>query len=370
MYVHIPFCIRKCHYCDFLSFSSKTEDKMAYVHALTDEISLWKQTVSALQVDTIFIGGGTPTVLDMPQMDVLFAALHNAFYIEQVAEFTVECNPGTVTEEKLRFMKSAGVNRLSIGMQSTFDAELKELGRIHTNKEFLESYELARRMGFDNINVDMMSGIPGQTLESYEKSLKQMIALSPEHISSYSLIIEEGTPFYERYKDHPPVDEDTDRKMYERTDEILSAAGYTRYEISNYAKAGKECIHNLKYWQRKPYLGVGLGAASCIAHKRFRNMALLKQYKNKIRNHELPVCETEELTKQDEMAEYMYLGLRCMKGISITEFEQNFGEDFRKKYGVIVEQLSAQGLLNQKEDMVYLTKRGIDVSNRVFAEFI
>jgi oxygen-independent coproporphyrinogen-3 oxidase len=215
-----------------------------------------------------------------------------------------------------------------------------------------------------------MSAIPEQTIQSYEDSLRRVIMLNPEHISSYSLIIEEGTPFYEIYSDKPPVDEETDRIMYWQTEEILSAAGYERYEISNYAKPGKECRHNLKYWKRERYIGMGLSAASCLDHKRFRNEASMEAYRQKIQEHVLPICETEELTKEDEMAEFMYLGLRCMKGISVKQFENTFEQDFSALYGKTVENLVSQGLLKREKDNIRLTHRGIDVSNRVFAEFI
>ena len=343
---------------------------MEYVRLLAEEMALWKKTVSACKVDTIFIGGGTPSVLEPAEMDVLFRVIHDTFSLERVTEFTMECNPGTVTGEKLHLMREAGVNRISFGMQSTINRELDLLGRIHTYEEFVKSYELSRRIGFENINIDLMSSIPEQTSESYEKSLQRVVQLAPEHISSYSLIVEEGTPFFEQYGEDPPVDEDTDRNMYERTKEVLSAAGYDRYEISNYAKKGKECRHNLKYWRREDYLGVGLGAASCMGHRRFCNESSLKNYKDRIHNGQIPTAESEELTKEDEMAEFMYLGLRCMKGISTESFEQIFQEDFDARYGDTVKELVSQGLLEKHDDWIRLTLQGINLSNRVFVKFI
>jgi oxygen-independent coproporphyrinogen-3 oxidase len=282
----------------------------------------------------------------------------------------MECNPGTVKEEKLRLMKAAGVNRISFGIQSSNNRELQLLGRIHTYEDALDSYHLARKFGFDNINIDLMSAIPEQTPESYRETLCRILALNPEHISSYSLIVEEGTPFYERYRDNPPADEETDRRMYELTGELLSSAGYERYEISNYAKPGRACHHNIKYWRREPYIGAGLGAASFLEHKRLCNEKSMADYAEKVKGNQLPVCETEELTKEEEMAEFMYLGLRCMKGISVREFEQVFGRAFAPVYGKTAEKFVDAGLLEWSNDRIRLTPRGIDVSNRIFAEFI
>lgn len=341
-----------------------------YVQALVREMRIWRERVSAYDVDTIFIGGGTPSVLSVKVMEGLLAAIHKNFRTDYLEEFTIECNPGTVSEEKFRLYHQFGVNRISFGMQSTIDDELKRLGRIHSYCEFQDSYEMARRQGFENINIDIMSAIPGQTQMSYENTLKRVRALEPEHISSYSLIIEEGTPFYEQYAKNPPVDEDTDRLMYEMTCQVLGEAGYKRYEISNYAREGKECRHNLKYWKRREYLGLGLGAASFLSHTRFSNERDMAGYQNKVGNEEFPVAEWEELGRADEKSEFMYLGLRCMEGISIRQFRECFGEDIDGCFGKAIRQCQEQGLLERKEDRIFLTKRGIDVSNRVFEVFI
>ncbi len=343
---------------------------MEYVRALAEEMALWTEKLPGFRADTVFVGGGTPSVLEPPELDVVFRGIHACFSPEPGAEFTVECNPGTVTEEKLRFMKAAGVNRLSFGMQSTVDEELAALGRIHSFRDFLDNYDKSIKCGFNNINIDLMSAIPGQTLASYEASVERVLRLSPNHLSSYSLIVEEGTPFYEKYKDNPPVDEETDRNMYQRTGELLSAAGYRRYEISNYARRGYECRHNLKYWRREAYLGVGLGAASFLSHKRFRNEAEWIRYRDGIRAGKVPVCETESLTRADEKAEFMFLGLRCMKGISAGDFEREFGESLGECYGKNIDKLVRQGLLQRDGERIFLTARGIDVSNRVFADFV
>lgn len=370
LYIHIPFCVRKCQYCDFLSFPADEQAQHQYVEALVQEMELWEEKIDSPAIDTIFIGGGTPSALSADGMNILLKAVHKHFRTNKLKEFTIECNPGTVSVDKLRLYRDMGVNRLSIGMQSTIESELRSLGRIHSYRDFLECYEQARKQGFENINIDVMAAVPGQTLESYEKTLRRVIKLKPEHISSYSLIIEEGTPFYELYADNPPVDEETDRRMYQDTEELLAGAGYERYEISNYARVGKECRHNLKYWKRKEYLGLGLGASSFMSHSRFSNIRDMESYINQIRIGELPVAVTEKLSAEEEKSEFMYLGLRCIDGISEKRFYECFGEELEACYGSEIRRCLEQGLLMREKDRLFLTKRGIDVSNRVFAEFV
>ena len=378
LYIHIPFCVKKCDYCDFLSFP--WNDRAMYIRSLIREMELrttweWNKKLvgkDTFAVDTIFIGGGTPSVLTVPEMDLVFQGIQDCFCLNELKEFTIECNPGTVTEEKLRLYRQAGVNRISFGMQSAVDCELKALGRIHTFHEFELSYELARSIGFDNINVDVMFAIPGQTKESYEYTLSAVAEREPEHISSYSLIVEEGTPFFEKYADNPPVDDDTDRFMYERTKEFLAENGYERYEISNYAQKGKECQHNLKYWRREDYLGLGLGAASFMNHERFSNVRSMKQYIDRITEQSFPVDEAsiEKLSTADERAEFMFLGLRCMKGVSMEDFKRCFGEEMMVCYKEEITSCIEQGLLEREGYRLRLTPRGIDVSNRVFSLFL
>lgn len=370
LYIHIPFCVKKCRYCDFLSFPSCEEEMNKYASFLVKEMTLWKETVSAYDVDTIFIGGGTPSLLPVKQMQIILGALADTFSLSALEEFSIECNPGTVTEDKLRLYREMGINRISFGMQSAQDDELASLGRIHTFDDFLQSYGMAGKQGFDNINIDLMSAIPGQTVSSYEDTLQKVLALEPTHISSYSLIIEEGTPFYELYADNPPIDEDTDRRMYELTEEYLDKAGFFRYEISNYAKNGFACKHNIKYWQRKPYLGLGLGASSFMEETRFSNEIDFETYCNKIAAKKMPVLESDKLTVADAKAEFMYLGLRMMEGVSEVAFEKMFSERLEDCYGEEIAKCERQGLLAREDDRVFLTKRGIDVSNRVFEEFI
>lgn len=357
LYIHIPFCIRKCGYCDFLSAPSGKEERAAYVESLCRKIRSYAEFAGTYCVTTIFVGGGTPSILEAEQMQKIFTAVKETFKLRESAEITIEMNPGTVTIEKLNIYKAVGVNRLSIGLQSADDRELAVLGRIHTYDEFLCSYHMARKAGFQNINIDLMSAIPYQTRESYEKTLRTVAALEPEHISSYSLIIEEGTPFYEKYGGGRNAaclpDEDTERLMYEDTKRILQEYGYYRYEISNYAKEGFECRHNLGYWERTEYLGIGMGAASLINNRRFTEGG-----------------EAEELSVKDQMAEYMFLGLRKIKGVSKQRFAESFGRNMKEVYGTVIEDMKKKGLLAEHGDSVLLTERGIDISNYVMSRFL
>ncbi|MDY5576765.1 MAG: radical SAM family heme chaperone HemW [Lachnospiraceae bacterium] len=375
IYIHIPFCRQKCKYCDFLSFSNKEELQSSYVEKLKREIELWGKSYGKQgrndYVPTIYFGGGTPSLLPAFFIEDILVTLRENFSVAEDCEITLECNPGTVDKEKILSYYNMGINRISFGLQSADDGELKTIGRIHTYDIFCQNYEAARKAGFENINVDIMSALPGQTIESYHDTLKKVIALRPEHISSYSLMIEEGTPFYDLWnqgKLNLP-DEDTERQMYYDTNEYLENAGYARYEISNYARQGYESKHNTSYWIRKNYLGLGLGASSMIDNVRFKNTEKMDVYlkeKEEIMHDE----DREELTIIQQMEEYMFLGLRLMKGISVEEFERQFQKSFTGIYGEICDQLQQQGLLLWEEGKVKLTSRGIDVSNAVLAEFL
>lgn len=374
IYVHIPFCIRKCNYCDFLSFAAGDETKEQYIAALLDEIKYVAPDYKERVVNTIFFGGGTPSSIAAELISEVMLALRANFKVSENCEATIECNPGTLTSEKATCYKKAGFNRISFGLQSTDDEMLKLIGRIHTYEEFVESYNIARNAGFDNINIDMMEALPGQTYESFVEGLRKVIALKPEHISAYSLIVEEGTPLYEHLEEYPDVpDEDTERQMYYETKRILSEDGYNRYEISNYALQGLECKHNIIYWKRGNYLGLGLGAASLIDEVRFSNTSDMAEYmadagKNSVR------CNYEELSEADAMAEYMFLGLRMMEGVSSEGFYKTFGKDMMEVYGKIINKNIELGLLEGYElnsQVNYrLTARGIDISNTVMAEFL
>lgn len=381
LYVHIPFCVKKCAYCDFLSAPAGEEERQRYVETLLKEIQGYGKQYQDYCVTTIFVGGGTPSVLNGEQMKAIFNALRESFVVDTDAEITIEVNPGTVTEEKAEAWKQAGINRISIGLQSVNDEELRMLGRIHSYKDFLDTYHLLRDKGFYNLNVDLISAIPGQTLESWRKTLCKVAELKPEHISAYSLIIEEGTPFYTLYgEDRPDAvlkslpqplpDEETERLIYEETETILRKYGYNRYEISNYAKPGYACQHNEGYWRRVNYLGIGLGASSLIENQRFRNLSEYDAYMDAIQNQKSIHEEVESLSATDEMEEFMFLGLRMMSGISREEFQKNFGKEIETVYEKQIQQLKTDGLIEFVENRIRLTKRGIDISNYVFEQFL
>ena len=407
LYVHIPFCVKKCAYCDFLSAPANVQERTLYVDALAGEIRAGKEDYKNYRVSTIFLGGGTPSILDESEITRIFNALYETFDISDNAEITMEVNPGTVTEERAMLWKGCGVNRLSIGLQSVNDDELQMLGRIHTYRDFLNTWEIVRGAGFQNVNIDLISAIPGQTLESWCRTLRTAADLGPEHISAYSLIVEEGTLFYERYGDGtgcscgaensegkaagageaffpPRPDDDTEREIYRASERILAQYGYHRYEISNYAKEGYECRHNLGYWERKEYLGLGLGASSLINECRFHNTADMKKYlecfgksASDPRSMSGGVdCQTdireeiEYLSQKDQMEEFMFLGLRKTEGISTEQFFAAFGKDICDVYGVQIKKLEEQGLLKVSGQRVWLTERGTDVSNYVFGEFM
>lgn len=375
LYVHIPFCIKKCNYCDFLSFPSKKVEREEYVQHLIEEIERTGKDLDKNDyiVRSIFIGGGTPSLLSGEQIERIMMAVRKCFFIKEDAEITMEANPGTLAEANLFSYKKSGVNRLSIGVQSADDECLHLLGRIHTWEEFLKGYELARKTGFENINVDLMSGLPGHTLDIYKRTLEKVMALQPEHISAYSLILEEGTPFGESKEIQKKIpDEETDREMYQLTKEILAENGYERYEISNYALKGKECIHNLGYWSGVPYLGFGLGASSYFEGTRFSNEKDLKKYSQ---NPYVPFRMREDytvLSKKDEMEEFMFLGLRKRAGISGKEFQERFERSLRDVYGNIISKYEEMGLLEWIADgkMLHLTDAGIDVSDYIFCDFM
>lgn len=379
LYIHIPFCARKCAYCDFLSFAAPERVWRDYINQLIEEIYGQSACFQDRVVTTIFLGGGTPSILPAELIGQLFAALQECFVIDEKAEITIEANPGTLTMEKLEVYRQSGINRLSLGLQSADDQELRLLGRIHTYDDFLKSYQRARQAGFDNINIDLMSALPGQDVQSWKSTLRKVMMLRPEHISAYSLIIEEGTPFFDRYGDGgdggmmwPALpDEDTDREMYHMTKDMMAAQGYERYEISNYARPGYECRHNIGYWTGADYLGLGLGASSYISGYRYRNVTDLKEYLSlKLLEAGAAARDIQELTLNDRMEEFMFLGLRMMKGISGSEFLERFGQNMWNVYREPLKKLREQKLIEVEMPWVRLTELGVDVSNLVFQEFL
>ena len=359
IYIHIPFCVCKCKYCDFLSGPAGKDVQKKYVEMLLKEIEQYKEVLKNNCTDTIFLGGGTPSILGGEDIVRIMEKLYAAGNISETAEISIEANPGTVTEEKLLLWKKAGMNRISFGLQSADNEELKCLGRIHTWEEFKENFHLARKCGFENINVDLMSALPGQTVKTWKETMKKVVSLKPEHISAYSLIIEEGTPFYALYADHPELlpTEEEEREMYYETKAFFASKGYERYEISNYAKPGYECRHNLSYWERVDYLGLGLGAASLLGNVRKSNQTELSEYlKGNYKGEE------ERLSEVNAMEEYFFLGLREMKGVDWTPYQV--------QYEKTVQKLVTEGLIEQEGDYIRLTELGIDVSNYVLAEFL
>ena len=367
IYIHIPFCIRKCDYCDFLSGPSGPKEQADYVQALLREIQAVEEG-EGRSVSSIFIGGGTPSVLDERLLGDILREIRNRFKMEEDAEITIEVNPGTANIGKLQAYREMGINRLSIGLQSPEDRELKILGRIHNYGQFLETYQEARTVGFDNINIDLMSAIPDQTYEGWVKNLRTVAELEPEHISAYSLIVEEGTPFAARKLNLP--DEDTEYNMYEATAQILKEYGFEQYEISNYARKGRECRHNVGYWTRQDYLGFGLGASSLYGKERFANTADMKKYLENSKNPEKIREKEPSLTRQDEMAEFMFLGLRMTKGISKADFQRCFGCTIESVYGEVLEKYESMELLLEKDGRIFLSREGIHVSNSIMAEFL
>lgn len=445
IYIHIPFCVHKCIYCDFLSSPADVHTRKQYVRALINEIYLTRegkcankliknvlqgdntsyedmeeQAVNGLTSDyalydtvcmadyektimqedisgcvddiksenwhivtSIFIGGGTPSAIDAEDISDILDAVRNNYNVSDKAEITIECNPGTMDKKKAAIYRKAGINRISFGLQSTDNNELRMLGRIHTYEQFMESYKIAREAGFDNINIDLMSALPGQTMESFKAVLEKALSLGAEHISVYSLIVEEGTRLSDNIDSFPQIpSDDEDRQMYYMTKEMLSSYGYEQYEISNYAQKGYECKHNLKYWERCDYLGFGIGAASLYGGRRYTNISDIGRYMDvlaEITNaldksyvNELLQIRTdmEELSKEDEMSEYMFLGLRKTKGIDITDFKEEFGTDIKDIFGEAIEDNIASGLLIHDGNCLYLSKRGIDISNTVMSDFI
>lgn len=396
LYIHIPFCVRKCGYCDFLSAPADEKARDRYVQALLMEIERYQGTETAdRKIKTLYIGGGTPSILSVDQLDRIIQKIKCTFNFYGDIEASMEMNPGTASKEKCRALYQMGINRLSIGLQSTNDKELKTLGRIHSYEDFLNTYAWCREAGFQNINVDLMAALPYQTVESYTSGLRKIIRLAPEHISAYSLILEEGTPFYQKYNSgcYPLPDEEQERLMYRETEQILAQAGYERYEISNYAKKGYACRHNLVYWQGGDYLGLGLGSSSYMDGVRFHNTNDFDTYVNQ----DAYVEDREVLSMQAKMEEFMFLGLRVMAGVSGPEFEKRFGKTMEDVYGDVLRKHEEEGLLRierkearkeaRKEDRketsaaepakgktnierVMLTTKGVDVSNYVFADFL
>lgn len=367
LYIHFPFCKQKCRYCDFVSYPDKLSEGARYVEALLCEMKAYR----GVAVDTIYLGGGTPTALAPACLERVLSGVACSFSLAKNCEITVEANPGTVTKETALSLAACGINRVSLGVQSFCDSELSLLGRIHSKKDALLAVEAIYSAGITDINLDLMFSIPGQTRESLLESLSQAVQLDPGHISCYSLILCEGTPMFEDNRRGKLLlpDEDEDRERYAMLVSFLEAHGYERYEISNFAKGGKISRHNTKYWLRAPYIGLGAAAHSFYENRRYENPPLLTDYYRQVESGAIP--QGEAVSAADAMAEFMFLGLRLTKnGVSRNMFLQTFGETLDGRYGETIKKLAGLGLLIDEGDVIRLTDRGIDVSNAVFCEFL
>lgn len=372
LYIHIPFCRQKCLYCDFPSFAGKEGMMQAYVDALTAEIRSRGKEYPKKKVISVFFGGGTPTTLEIPMLEQLMQAVLESWDIAEDAEITTEANPGTLDGKMAAALKKMGFNRLSMGVQAWQNRLLQDLGRIHTIEGFLENYQAVREAGFANVNVDLMFALPHQTMEDWQETVKNIISLQPEHISAYSLMIEEGTPFFDRYEKGllEPASEKLDREMYHWAVDYLAEMGYEQYEISNFAKKGRQSRHNRIYWQAEEYLGMGLGSHSYMEGTRFHNTYDLQAYIKAKGDASLLKEEVEVITETDALAEFMFLGLRLTEGVSFDRFRARFGRELYEIYGTQVRELVEAGLLAEDAKGIRLTRRGIDVSNVVFEKFL
>lgn len=366
VYIHIPFCLQKCLYCDFLSFSHKDEQYEVYKNALINEIKAFDSC--GYIVKSIFIGGGTPSVLPAEFIHEIMNAVLNKFTLNKNTEITIESNPKILNKNNLTIYKNCGINRLSIGLQAWQDNLLNLLGRVHSKDDFIKNYLDARAVGFENINVDLMFSLPNQTLKDWTETLENVISLKPDHISAYSLIVEEGTPFFDKFSSNEfsyPSDEE-DRQMYYKAKEFLLQNSFNQYEISNFSASGKKCFHNITYWKRREYIGFGLGAHSFIENSRFSNTTDFDKY---ISGSET-VSFKEELKPSDSYSEFMFLGLRMNEGIKCSDFQKAFNKNIYDIYSNEISKLKNLGLLAVSNDNIRLTEKGIDLSNQVFVEFI
>lgn len=372
LYIHIPFCERKCYYCDFISFPMKGQDIERYIRYLKKELSIYKNKFSNYKVETIFIGGGTPSAIHERYIVDILDYIYKNYDVSDLKEITIELNPGTITKAKCEAYKSIGINRVSVGAQSLNDKTLQMLGRIHNHNDVRNTLYLLRKVGFENINVDLISGLPDESLEDVDHTLQQIVEYEVEHISYYSLIIEEGTLFNEWYKKGmiSLPDEDLERQMYHHIVEYLKKNNYIHYEISNFSKQGFECKHNLSYWKIKPYLGVGLNSHSNSFGKRFWNTSDINVYYKLLSQDKLPVEGKEIIDKSMEMAEYSIMGLRLIKGISKEEFFHRFNEDIYKIYAKAIDKHIKNELLIDDSKNLTLTKKGLDLANLVEVDFM
>ena len=372
LYVHIPFCHSKCYYCDFLSFPNKGQEEV-YVDALIKEIEHYGLKVRGqYTIGSLFIGGGTPTVLSPFLLDRVLEAIRLNFDLEEDAEWTVESNPGTILKEHVESFKKHGVNRVSLGLQAVQNHQLKQIGRIHVFEDWKRSINLLRSEGMTNINTDIMFALPHQTLEEWKETVETMIAYELPHLSAYSLIIEEGTVFGKRYEEGTlhVIDEETDRQMYDFVKRRLKEAGYTQYEISNWAKNGLNCKHNELYWECGFYLGLGLGAHGYMEGVRYHNTVVFNDYLQAQGDPRQLVTEREEISIKNAMEEYMFLGLRMMTGVGTQAFYEKFKVSIFEVYKEPIEKWIKEGILIHNNGRLFLSEKGIDLANQVFISFL
>ena len=372
LYIHIPFCRQKCLYCDFPSWAGKEGQMQGYVDALTKEIENRGKEYKGKKVISVFFGGGTPTTLEISMLEQLMQAVFQNWDISEDAEITTEANPGTLDREMAQALRKVGFNRLSMGVQAWQNHLLKSLGRIHSIEVFQDNFRAVREAGFENVNTDLMFALPSQTMADWQETVKNIVAMGPEHVSAYSLILEEGTPFYDKYEkgEISPAEEELDREMYQWAVEYLAEMGYEQYEISNFAKKGRQSRHNRIYWQAEEYLGMGLGSHSYMEGERFHNIYDLQEYIKTDGDVSLLKEDVEVIIEEDAMGEFMFLGLRLMEGVTFERFRERFGCEMKNIYGKQIDSLVKDGLLEEDETGIRLTARGVDISNFVFEKFL
>lgn len=371
LYIHIPFCKSKCHYCDFTSFLCNNETMSKYIKNLMVELSIYKERLKEYRISTIFIGGGTPSTIDAKYIEEILNYIYDNYNTDLLEEISIEINPGTIDEYKVKKYKKLGINRISLGVQSINDKILKSIGRSHNVQDVYSSIDILKNQGFNNINADLIFSLPGQTIEDIEYSLREIIRLELEHISLYSLIIEDDTPLGRLYNRGlvEYIDEDLDREIYHKSIEILKNAGYEHYEVSNFAKNNKKCLHNLAYWRIQPYLGVGLSSHSNLFSERFYNYSDMSKYNESLSTGNLPLEGRELIDKETEIGEYMIMGLRLIQGVNIREYQERFSEDIYSRYGQVISKHKANELLRDSDGHLSLTKKGLDLANLVEVDF-
>lgn len=379
LYIHIPFCEKKCNYCDFVSFHANYDVVSKYINKLLSEIESKKYLANDYQICSIYIGGGTPSFIDSKHVNFIMESIQNNYNVANDAEISIEVNPNSVTEEKIKSYFNSGINRLSIGLQSTNEGELKTLGRVHTYNDFLNAYNLAVHSGFKNINVDLINGIPGQTPESYKKTLKLVLMLNIKHISIYNLIIEDGTPFKTMLANNEiqlPLENDI-LLMDKITKELTEYYRLNRYEISNYAKSGFECRHNLGYWSDVPYIGFGLNSSSYINNTRFKNKTNFNDYMSLdytgymiSTNQNSYYDEVRIIDNKEHINEYVMLGFRKTAGINVNDFQKIFNQKFEDLFGTALKIYQGMGMINKVNDNYFMTENGLNISNSILSDLL